>query len=241
MQIDREVRLLSSEQIWNGLGIEAANEIAHVGYESVNKLTNIGTQSWTEDSGLLSLWVLGQFQSSPQTAIILPFRAGSQAELGVPVTADYFGAIPEDRINVGEDTVLFKADANHRGKLGLSLQRAKGILGSYDELNRVLTIVQYSQPTEPAKYVNSAWKIQEEPFKGDVANCYNDGPPSPGQSQLGSFYELESSSPARALAPHESVEHTQRTLHLVGPEPQLDGICRKMLGVSLQDVRTFNR
>jgi hypothetical protein len=145
-----------------------------------------------------------------------------------------------NRLSVKEDKVLFKADSNHRGKLGLSPSRAKGLLGSYDGENGVLTIVRYSQPDGPARYVNSAWKIQEEPYKGDVANCYNDGPPSPGRPQLGQFYELESSSPAVALGSNESVRHTQRTIHLVGADEQLDAICRDVLGVRLEDVRAFN-
>ena len=104
----------------------------------------------------------------------------------------------------------------------------------------MLTIVEYTQPTHLAEYVNSAWEIQKEPFKGDVANCYNDGAPAPGKPQLGRFYELESSSPAEVLASHASVEHTQRTIHLVGSEEQLDVVALATLGVHLEDVRQFN-
>ena len=211
-----------------------------MGYQSDNKLTNLSRISWSKDTGLLSLWVLGQFESTPQTTIVLPFRPGSTAALGIPVTTDYFGTVPADRIAVKPDVVFFKADSNYRSKLGLSPQRAKGVLGSYDAQNHVLTIVQYSQPSGPAEYVNSAWKIQEDPYKGDVANCYNDGPPSPGKPQLGHFYELESSSPAEVLKSHETVEHTQRTIHFVGTEQQLDAISRAILGVELEAVRDFN-
>jgi hypothetical protein len=218
----------------------ALNGVRVVGFESQNKLTNLGTSSWSKGTGLLSLWVLGQFESTPETTIILPIHAGSTAALGIPVTTDYFGTVPAGRIVVKPEAVLFKADSNYRSKLGLSPQRAKGILGSYDAQNHVLTIVQYSQPTEQAEYVNSAWRIQAEPYKGDVANCYNDGPPAPGKPQLGHFYELESSSPAKALKPQETIAHTQRTIHFVGTEQQLDKIARATLGVRLEDVREFN-
>jgi hypothetical protein len=89
-------------------------------------------------------------------------------------------------------------------------------------------------------YVNSAWKIQEDPFHGDVANTYNDGPAAPGGGQLGHFYELESSSPARELKSNEALEHTHRTLHFEGTELQLDVIFQRTLGVRLADVRSFN-
>ncbi len=240
VQIDREVRLLTSEQSWGYIGIPPVAEIKVVGFESENRLTNLSPTSWNKSTGLLSLWVLGQFQATPTATIILPIHDGSKTELGNPVKTDYFGAVPQNRIEVKPKAVLFKADANYRSKLGLSPQRAMGRLGSYDPENHVLTIVEYTQPSHPAQYVNSAWEIQQEPFKGDVVNCYNDGPPTPGKPQLGRFYELESSSPAEVLASHASVEHTQRTIHLVGTEQQLDAIALATLGVRLEDLRQFN-
>lgn len=241
VQIDREVRLLPTVEVWRRLAIPAQPDVKVVGFESENKLTNMSPKAWSKETGVLSLWVLGQFQSTPQTTIVLPIHPGSVAELGIPVTTDYFGAVPKDRISVIPNAVLFKADSHYRSKLGLSQQRAKGVLGSYDAENHVLTIVQYSQSAAPADYVNSAWKIQKNPYKGDVANCYNDGPPAAGKPQLGHFYELESSSPAVALKPHQSVEHTQRTIHLVGSEEKLDAIAKAVLGVNLKDVQVFDR
>jgi hypothetical protein len=240
VQIDREVRILQDEEIWRDLQVAPLNGVRMVGYESTNRLTNAGSDSWSKETGLLSLWVLGQFQSTPQTTIILPIHAGSELDLGIPVTTDYFGTVPMDRILVKADAIFFKADSNYRSKLGLSPQRAKAVLGSYDAQNRVLTIVQYSQPTEPAYYVNSEWKLQDEPYKGDVANCYNDGPPAPGKPQLGRFYELESSSPAKALKPNETIAHVQRTIHLLGTEQELDAIAKATLGIRLEGVRAFN-
>jgi hypothetical protein len=202
-------------------------------------LTNIADTAWRRESGLVSLWVLGQFQADPQTSLILPIQAGSEAELGVSVTSDYFGPVPEDRISIRADSVLFRADGNFRSKLGLSPRRARGILGSYDARNHVLTIVQYTQSAETDEYVNSSWKIQDEPYRGDVANCYNDGPSDSGGRQLGKFYELESSSPARELKPGESIVHTQRTIHLSCSEEELDELCRANLGVCLDEAQSI--
>ncbi len=240
VQVDREVRLLPDDQIWSHLGVHSVPGIKVVGFESENKLTNLAPTSWSKPTGLLSLWVLGQFESTAKATIILPIRRGPTSELGVPVTTNYFGNVPPDRIDIKANAAFLKADSNYRSKLGLSPQRAKSTLGSYDPENHVLTIVQYSQPSHPSDYVNSAWKIQKDPFKGDVANCYNDGPPAPGKPQLGRFYELESSSPAEVLASHATVEHTQRTIHLVGTEQQLDPIARAVLGVGLEEVEKFN-
>jgi hypothetical protein len=77
------------------------------------------------------------------------------------------------------------------------------------------------------------WEKQEEPYGGDVVNAYNDGPTEPGKPSLGGFYELETSSPAAALGPRQSLVHTHRTFHFVGPREVLEPIARRLLGVSL--------
>jgi len=80
------------------------------------------------------------------------------------------------------------------------------------------------------------WEIQREPYRGDALNSYNDGPPAPGQPPLGPFFELESSSPALALAPGESYTHVHRTFHFTGPEADLDQIARAVLKIGLADL-----
>ena len=239
VQIDRRVQLLTPAQVWEHLGIRQVAGVKMVGYESQNTLTNLSADPMTKSKGVLSLWVLGQFRAAPAATIILPFRAGPDSQLGIPVKTDYFGPVPADRIQIGKDAAFFKADSSYRSKLGINPRRSRGVIGSYEPEDHVLTIIQYNQ--EPsADYVNSAWEIQKEPYRGDVANCYNDGVPAPGKTQLGHFYELESSSPAVALGSHASVEHTQRTMHLVGTEAQLDGIAFAVLGVHLNAVLAFN-
>jgi hypothetical protein len=109
--------------------------------------------------------------------------------------------VPADRLTVKDGVILFKADGQYRSKIGLPPSRALAIAGSYDAAAHVLTLVQYTRPADAREYVNSMWEIQREPYKGDVVNSYNDGPPAPGKPPLGPFYELETSSPALALAP----------------------------------------
>ena len=73
---------------------------------------------------------------------------------------------------------------------------------------------------------------------GDVSNAYNDGPVEPGKPSLGGFYELESSSPAAALAPGKSLVHVHETYHFTGTRGALETIAVKVLGVSLADVES---
>jgi hypothetical protein len=178
------------------------------------------------------------FTPSSSATIVVPIKAGPESALGVKVTSDYFGSIPPDRLVVKDDVIYFSADGKFRSKIGINPKRSKSVLGSYDADNKVLTIVQFNQPAGATDYVNSLWKLQDNPYGGDAANCYNDGPPSPGAKPLGPFYELESSSPAAALAPGKSLAHIHRTMHLSGSEAALDGVARATLGVSIADIKS---
>jgi YhcH/YjgK/YiaL family protein len=209
-----------------------------VAFESDNRITNAGKAPWKRETGLLSIWILGMFNPSPATTIVVPIRPGPDSSLGPKVTSDYFGAVPPDRLSVRDNVIYFSGDGRFRSKIGIGPRRSKGVLGSYDAANRVLTIVQFSQPEGVTDYVNSLWKIQDDPYAGDAANSYNDGPPAPGAKPLGPFYELESSSPAAALAPGASLSHGHRTIHLTGSEAALDAIARPLLGVALADITT---
>jgi hypothetical protein len=78
--------------------------------------------------------------------------------------------------------------------------------------------------------------MQERPYGGDVVNAYNDGPPAPGQPPLGPFYEIETSSPAAALAPGETLTHVHRTMHAQGAPDALEQLARHTLGAGLQEI-----
>ena len=235
--VNREVRLLSAAAAWRKLGVKPSPDVSLVAYESDNKITNAGKQAWKKETGLLSIWILGMFTPSPSATIVVPIKPGPESELGVKVTSDYFGTVPPDRLVVKDDVIYFCADGKYRSKIGINPKRSKGVSGSYDADNKVLTIVQYTLHPGVTDYVNSLWKLQDNPYSGDAANCYNDGPPTPGAKPMGPFFELESSSPAAALAPGMSLSHVHRTIHLSGPESALDGVARATLGVSIADIK----
>jgi hypothetical protein len=238
VNVEREVRLLKTSDAWNRLGLKPAPRVNLVAYETDNKITNAGKNAWAKEGGLLSIWILGMFNPSPATTVVVPIKSGPEAELGTKVTSDYFGSVPPERLVVKEEEVYFSGDGKFRSKIGIGPKRSKGVLGSYDAANKVLTVVQFTQPEGVTDYVNSLWKLQDNPYGGDAANSYNDGPPAPGAKPLGPFYELESSSPAVALAPGQSQSHVHRTIHVSGPEPVLDLIARARLGVPLGQIES---
>jgi hypothetical protein len=235
--VNREVRLLDTAAAWKKLGVKPSPDVSVVAYETDNKITNVGDTEWKKATGLLSVWILGMYNPSASTTIVVPIKPGPESELGVKVTSDYFGSVPPERLVVKDEVIYFSGDGRLRSKIGINPRRSRSLLGSYDADNRVLTVVQFSQPAGVTDYVNSLWKLQDNPYGGDVANSYNDGPASPGAKPMGPFYEIESSSPAAALAPGRSLSHIHRTIHLSGPESSLDAVAQKVFGVSLSEIK----
>ncbi|MCP5538169.1 MAG: hypothetical protein H7A51_18295 [Akkermansiaceae bacterium] len=235
--IQRTVTVLGKEDAAKMLNVELGDDIRMVGYETDNRITNKGEEAWKPETGLLSIWMLGMYNPSPTTTVVIPFKAGSEDELGAKVNDSYFGKVPAEYLQVKDDILFFKGDGTRRGKIGISPQRSKGIAGSYDAAGKVLNIVTYNVQDAPNGFVNSMWEMQEHPYVGDVINSYNDGSPEPGAAPLGPFYELETSSPAAALKPGEAMKHVQRTFHIQGPEAELDAISLRLLGVNLETIK----
>lgn len=235
VRINRKIKLLDKDSILQILnGVKLDKKIKIVGFESENTITNEGMNKWGKSSGLLSLWVLSMLKAADGTTIFIPYQQGDSASLGKEVTADYFGIIPPERLNVDSGMIRFKADGNLRSKIGISPMRTIPWAASYDVKNDLLTIANFSFDSNQKEYVNSLWKIQENPFAGDVVNAYNDGPVD--DKQMGKFYELESSSPAAALEPGQQMTHVHRTIHIRGDKKSLDQITRALFDIPLDKI-----
>ncbi len=235
LKVNRTVRLLNKNSIDSALGISVPEGVKAVAFESENSITNTGKNSWNKKTGMLSIWILSMMNGSEKTTVILPYKQGDSTKLGKIVTDDYFGKVPADRLQIKNGLILFKADANYRSKIGVPPLRALPLLGSYDPVNNILTIAQFDLPKGNTDYVNSLWKIQDKPFSGDAVNSYNDGPID--GKQMGKFYEVESSSPAAALAPGQSISHLHCTIHLQGGKEDLNKISMKLFGVGVDAIK----
>ncbi len=233
LKAERSVRLLERDSILAFLGSEG-RDVRVVGFETDNRITNTGDTTWNRSSGMLSIWILSMLNAGPGTTIAIPWKGG-EAGTGRTLTDDYFGKVPADRLRVTDRLILMKADGAHRSKIGIPPQRALPLAASYDSAQGVLTFASFTLPPGAQDYVNSLWKIQEDPFAGDAVNAYNDGPID--GKQMGKFYELESSSPAAALAPGSTMRHVHRTVHVKGSRAALDAIAKRMLGAGLDEIR----
>lgn len=236
LRVDRTISLLNENTVSKLIGMSINQDINWVGYTTENIITNTGEKAWSKKTGLLSIWILGQFISSPDNTVIVPFIPGSEEELGQIVNDTYFGKVANDRLAISDSLIFFKADGSQRGKIGLSPSRAKNLLGSYDSAKKVLTLMFYNKPKNHEGYVNSMWELQEQPFGGDVINSYNDGPLDDG-TQLGPFFELEASSPAAKLKPGRSLKHINTTIHMSGSEASLNKLMIKVFGTGIEKVK----
>lgn len=230
LEIQRKIQVLDSTTLSKELGLSPS--VNFVAYQTENSIRNSGKKHWKKETGLLSIWILGMFNPSDHAMIILPH---DQETKDSKVTTDYFGSIPAERLRQEKEFIAMKADGKYRGKLGVAPGIARNVAGSYDADNHILTIVKFALDKK-ADYVNSKWEKQQFPFKGDAVNAYNDGPLKDG-GQLGPFYEIESSSPARELKVGESVTHKSITVHFEGDEGRLNEIAKQVLGVDLSVLK----
>lgn len=230
--IRRTVNLLSPSSIEQRLGIKLDGKAQVVGYETINSITNTGSQQWTKDRGLVSIWMLGQFNPTPTTTVFIPYDESAEGKI---VNDEYFGKIPSDRLKTAHGMLYFKIDGKLRSKLGIPPSRAKDICGSYDSQKGVLTIVKCTLPDTSATYLNGKWGHQDNPFDGDVINSYNDGPVEDG-SIMGPFYEIETSSPGAELAPGATLTHQQAIIHIQADSAALEPIVEKLFGVKLSTI-----
>lgn len=235
LSITRKIQLLDNKSIEQKLNTTLTKNIKSVAYESTNQIKNTGNNTWKKDSGLLSIWLLGMFTPTEETKVIIPFKPINKAHSFI--TDDYFGKIDSTRLIVKDSVLYFRCDGKSRGKLGLKPIIAKPFVCSYDFKKNVLTILIPEVHTD-GNYVNSKWELQKQPYNGDVINSYNDGPLA-DETQMGPFYEIESSSPAQELKPGEVQEYHQTTMHLQGDYTALKTLVQQLINVDLDDVKNW--
>lgn len=233
MLIERKITLLTKNEIEQTLKTELSSSLSFVAYQTQNQLENIGKVNWTKENGLPSIWLLGMFTPSESTIIIIPFK--SEPGAANQINTNYFGEIPSDRLTIKDSVLFFTCDGKYRSKIGLPPSIAKPIAASFDFQKNILTLVTFELDNQ-SEYVNSKWEIQKEPYNGDAVNAYNDGRLADG-TQLGPFYEIESSSPALALAVGERGSYKQTTFHAEGDFEALNKLSKKILGVDLTEIR----
>ncbi len=212
----------------------ADQSIQYVGYSTTDSIKNTGAKPLNRKNGLVSMWVLGQYQPGLETYVILPILSGSNEKLGPPVVDYNFfnnAPVPANRKLIRPNYIVYKTDGQYRGKLGLKPGRAKSTVGSIDLKNNLLTIVD-AKINKKGRYLNSLWTQKPgEELLGSASETFNDGPMVPGGTSLGGFYELERLSDAPDLKRGEGYSFTVTTRRYSGDLEQLLEIAKHPLGL----------
>ena len=232
LRVNRDIRLLTPANIQTLIGINPSGNLKMVGFETTNSITNTGEKPWNETHGMLSIWILSMLNATEKTVVVAPFKTDGKGPI---YTDDYFGQVPSNRLRNENGVIFFKADAKYRSKIGISPARALPFIGSYDAEKQVLTVAQFDLPNDKSPYLNGKWELQGDPLQGDAVNAYNDG--INNGTQLGQFYEIESSSPAAALQPGKTLTHHHRTIHFIGDKNILEQISLRVFGIKVDQIK----
>ena len=98
--------------------------------------------------------------------------------------------------------------------------------GGTEELTRTANYV----CDKARQFISPSYRVEEGAVLV-VGGPFEDG------SQLGPFYELESSSSAKELEPGQAMEHIHKTYHFEGDFELLNMIAKAALGVDLNQIK----
>jgi len=94
--------------------------------------------------------------------------------------------------------------------------------------------------TEASNPQSDSFWGHKNPYKGDVINIFN-GEVNEALDRAWPFFEFESSSSAKELKVNEEMLHKQSIYHFERNVKYLNNIAKKVLGVSLANIKdVFN-
>ncbi|WP_109832103.1 DUF6786 family protein [Reichenbachiella versicolor] len=227
IEVYREVELLQPDNLNSYLEAEIPEGLNAVAFESRHQMINSGDSTWRKETGLVGLWSLGMFPGTDETTVYVPLKY----DLSLSDIFQYFEIDNTDILSIKDKLLSFKADGLLRSKFGIPSQYAPELIASYSKDRKLLTVVQYQQ-TEDSLYYNGHVSVQENPYDGEIVTSYNNGPLDQTYAEERTFYELESQSAMRELAPGDTLTHYHRTFHFSGEFKDLKELAKR-IGIQL--------
>src|SRR4051812_19273934 len=109
LEVAREVDVRDPAVVVKSLGIDLPAGVKAVAFSTTNTIRNTGKAAWTKPKGLLSIWILGMFNATPKTTVVVPYQRGDESAMGTVVHDSYFGKVPSDRLIDDDGALFFKA------------------------------------------------------------------------------------------------------------------------------------
>lgn len=227
----RQIKMIDRAAVSAHLGIKLDRTCQFVAFESLNHLINTGHQTWEQETGLAGLWSLSMINGTDSTVVSIPLDSAVVLQR----IYQYLGPLDARRLHLQEGQLRFKADGKYRSKIGVPAEIAPRIYGCYTPEHQRLTIIQFSKGTD-SLYFNSKVGFQQNPYEGEAISVYNHGRMDEGEMDENAFYELESASALRPLAPGDRLAHFHRVYHFSGSPAYLATICQQVLKTDLVNV-----
>jgi len=227
LKVDRKIKLFDKKSIQQNLNINFDDTTNFVAFETKNTLINKDTIPWTKTTGLIGLWSAGMYKGADDSVVIIPLKNHGTLDRSI---YKYMGALDKSRLQLKNNTILFKGDGKYRSKIGVKPEYAPTIYGCYTKSINRLTIIEYKKNNDNL-YANSYVSIQDKPYNGEAIPIYNNSE---------NFYELESNSPLKPMQPNDSLIHWHRVYHFSGNKSNLNKISETLLGINLNDCTLKN-
>jgi hypothetical protein len=129
-RVERAVQILGISKVAMLLGLPLSSTIRSVAFISTNVVRNTGPQPWDRQHGWFSLGLSGSVRPGPGQTLIVPCQA-RQRETPAPAGGRYL-----------RDKLLIRSNGRLDLDEGLFKSRESQIVGNYDAVRGVLTLVE---------------------------------------------------------------------------------------------------
>ncbi len=230
LEICRTVRLLDNDGVCAVFGQAVAAsvgqaDVSYVSFETENTAIN-RAESPTAPAISCSHCL---FNANPYTVAVLPFRTGSEEELGQPYDVEYFGTAPHGRLRRLPGGLLLKADGKGACQITLTQKRALPLVGSIDFRAGFLTLIVFDVPP-PQEWQPEYMAEENETNDGDnIVRAVNRG-------SFTGYYGFDFFSLPQQWDCGESLVHSRYTIHINADNETLAYLVDHLFGIDYEEI-----
>jgi len=193
-----------------------------------HSLTNEGTSLIDKEIGLWSLIMLPNEKAG---TVIVPLTKST----GKCYRDNYFGRVPEDRINIADNLICMQVHGGIIYKIGVPPEASTGCIASIRPSridNSLIMVIKKFSISSKGVYVDRP--LKEQHTNGDAIQSYN----SEG-SGADCFFEIECHAPAEKLAPGKTQTHEIAISIYKGPAKDIFAVAASEISINFNPAKAF--
>ena len=220
-RLSRFISLLSRQKIRTQFGDTVADALEQDNVSVVGFYTENTVQS--QEKAWVASRLRGMFNASPHTYVIVstPLPEDDFESESFPVTIDYLGGAPHNRMRHLSQALLIRADGHGQCQATIPYSALPPIFGAVELRYGTLTLWMFDSPGDPDE---------------DAIRIYNSGRSPFNKLDWNTYYEINCFSEAQKLLPEHSFVYGQCTLHLNTDNSTLDHLVRHLFNVTLEEI-----